>query len=196
MILAFKLLLSTDEVDQYKLRPYAHWWSHQRNNESLFRAVSFPDALPRLNSRFRLVEGDFLKLTAPVDATDDAASHTKFWSKPQGAGYHYIVTLFFIDTSTNVFETMEHIYELLRPGGIWINLGPLLWTGGGQSRIELSLDEVLMAAEEIGFVVQRDHEDPDHPEARRTLECEYTADPNAMMRWAYKAEYWVAHKPK
>lgn len=34
-----------------------------------------------------------------------------------------IVTCFFIDTAPNVFEYIETIYRLLRPGGYWINLG-------------------------------------------------------------------------
>lgn len=86
---------------------------------------------------------------------------------------------------------MEHIYHLLRPGGSWVNLGPLLWTGGGQAKVELSLEELLHAADEIGFIVQ-----DDGLAQRRTVECEYTSDKNAMMRWIYQAEFWVATKPK
>ncbi|KAF8161386.1 N2227-like protein-domain-containing protein [Crassisporium funariophilum] len=199
MTLALRFLLSpklTSTVNEHTLRPYGHWFSHQKSNDSLFRRISFPDAIPRLTPNFHLVEQDFMTLPVPTttNALDD---RTLSWSRSDTSrnadgGYDYIVTLFFIDTSLDVFATMRQIYHLLRPGGTWVNLGPLLWTGGGLAKVELSLDEVLQAAEEIGFVLQTEKTGL---AARRTLECEYTSDSNAMMRWIYNAEFWVARKP-
>ncbi|KAG6906918.1 hypothetical protein DXG01_011377 [Tephrocybe rancida] len=199
MNLAFRFLLSpetTTSIEEHTLRPYGHWFSHQRSNESLFRAIRFPDAIPRQGPTFRVVEADFLTLKPPP-----SGNPSKFvWSKSDPdvgqAGYDYIVTLFFIDTSLNVFATMEHIYSLLHPGGTWINFGPLLWTSGGHAKVELSLDEVIRAAEEIGFIIQDGDATAGGFKGRRTVECEYTGDPNAMMRWIYKAEFWVATKSK
>ncbi|KAJ6593142.1 N2227-like protein-domain-containing protein [Mycena capillaripes] len=186
MNLGFRFLLdpsTTSVPNEHAIQPYAHWFSHQRSSESLFRSIRFPDAVPRLSSRFKLVEKDFLTLQPPPVASPVLA---------QIPGYDYIVTLFFIDTSLNILTTLEHIYYLLRPGGTWINLGPLLWTGGAQSKLELSLEEVLQAAEELGFVI-----DPrEDGQQSNTVECEYTGDAQAMMRWIYRAEFWVAHKPK
>ncbi|KAG6856350.1 hypothetical protein H0H87_005337 [Tephrocybe sp. NHM501043] len=198
MNLAFRFLLSpetTTTTEEHTLRPYGHWFSHQRSNDSLFRVIRFPDVIPRLTPTFRVIEADFLTLKPP------SGNPSKFiWSKSEPdvreAGYDYIVTLFFIDTSLNVFATMEHIYSLLRPGGMWINLGPLLWTSGGHAKLELSLNEVLYAAEEIGFIIQDGDAAAGDLNHRQTVECEYTGDPNAMMRWVYKAEFWVATKSK
>ncbi|KAF8806636.1 N2227-domain-containing protein [Phlegmacium glaucopus] len=176
MTLAMRFLFSpkaTKSVNEHGLYPYAHWFSHQKSSDSLFRRLPFPDVTPRFTPNFHLVEQDFL--TLPVPSSSE--------------GYDFIITLFFIDTSLDVFATMRHIHKLLRPGGLWINLGPLLWTGGAQAKVELSLDEVLLAAEEIGFVLQKQG-----AAARRTVECEYTSDSNAMMRWVYLAEFWVARK--
>ena len=201
MNLAFRFLLSSEATprkNEHKLRPYAHWFSHQRNNDTLFREVAFPDAVPRITSNFHLAEADFLSLPVPsLDQPNDP--DTSFWmksdvSKRRSTGYDYIVTLFFIDTSTNVFATIEHIYTLLRPGGTWINLGPLLWTSGGAAKLELSLNEVIMVAEEIGFIIQDGS--PGDVMARKTIECEYTGDISAMMRWTYVTEFWVATKSK
>jgi carnosine N-methyltransferase len=186
MNLAFRFLLepsTTPVVNEHTIHPYAHWFSHQRSTESLFRSIRFPDAVPRSSPRFKLVEKDFLTLQPPPAASPVLA---------QIPGYDYIVTLFFIDTSLNILTTLEHIYYLLRPGGTWINLGPLLWTGGAQSKLELSLEEVLRAVEELGFVIDL-REDG---QQSTTVECEYTSDAQAMMRWIYRAEFWVAHKPK
>jgi carnosine N-methyltransferase len=117
-----------------------------------------------------LVEGDFFKLSAS-------------WS--------HVVTLFFIDTSLNVIKTIQHIYSLLEPGGVWINLGPLLWVSSGVA-LELSLDEVLQVAELVGFELLPVNESG---ESVAMVECEYTSDPEAMIRWLYKAAFWIARKP-
>jgi len=178
MNLAFRFLLSTNTTqypNQHVLQPYASWFSHQRTSDALFRHVSFPDVVPRLGpSTLQLSELNFLSLRAPAG---------------DPPGYDFIVTLFFIDTSLNVIETLEQIHALLRPGGTWINLGPLLWTGGGQAAVELSLEEVLRLVKIIGFEICEDGS-----RKRRTVECEYTADREAMMRWLYQAEFWVATK--
>ena len=199
MTLALRFLMSpstTQQPRQHTLRPFSSWFSHSRSNDNMFRAVSFPDKVPREKKNFQLVEGDFLShrcLPKPSGATGSTS------------GYDFIVTLFFIDTSVNVIATLEHIYSLLRPGGTWINLGPLLWTSGGQARLELSLEEVLNLAEMIGFKIQRQgykdrtqkrSENTQVSDRSSTIECEYTADTLAMMRWIYKAEFWFATREK
>ncbi|RPD57975.1 N2227-domain-containing protein [Lentinus tigrinus ALCF2SS1-6] len=179
MNLASRFLLSektTQRPNQHVLQPFSSWFSHQRTTDTLFRSVSFPDVVPRLSDHLVLAEKDFLSIRPP-EGSD---------------GFDFVVTLFFIDTSLNVIETIEHIHSLLRPGGQWINLGPLLWTGGGQAAVELSLEEVLKLAEMLGFDVSDDHA-PQHLRPR-TVECEYTADQTAMMKWLYQAEFWVATK--
>lgn len=65
-----------------------------------------------------------------------------------------IVTCFFIDAAPNVIQYIEAFERMLKPGGYWINLGPLLYHwqndggGGGEDderfgqSIELSYDEI------------------------------------------------------
>ena len=173
MNLAFKFLLSpqtTQEVDQHTLHPFIHWWSHQQSTSSTFRRMSFPDVVPRLSHTFHLDEGEF------------------FAALP---GWSYIVTLFFIDTSLNVINTIQHIYSLLDPGGVWINLGPLLWTSSGVA-LELTLDEVVRVVQLVGFELLPVNE---YGETVEMVECEYTSDSEAMMRWLYRAAFWIARKP-
>ena len=180
MNLAFKFLLSPDSTNfkfEHKIHPYAHWFSHQTTNANLFRSVTFPDAIPRLSDSFKLLDKDFIHLRPPRRNSIPSADEV---------GYDFIVTLFFIDTSLNIVSTLEQIYQLLRVGGTWINLGPLLWTGGSQAALELSLEEVLQVADHVGLHVL--------PDSRRTISCEYTADQTAMMTWTYHAEFWIAKK--
>lgn len=58
--------------------------------------------------------------------------------------------------------------------------------------MELSLDEVLALARETGFTIAGDSGEVEEKRRQRAVECEYTADKTAMMRWLYQAEFWVA----
>jgi hypothetical protein len=174
MNLAFEFLLKrTSTPNEHTVHPYVHWFSHQRSNATLFRPVKFPDVVPSSNETLCFFHGDFFSIP-----TEDK--------------FDYVVTLFFIDTSLNIISTLEQIHALLRPGGLWINLGPLLWTSGGQAQLELNLEEVLRLSEKIGFRIFERTADP--TTAPKTIPCEYTSDKSAMMKWIYQAEFWVAQK--
>jgi hypothetical protein len=167
---------ATQTIHQHTLQPFSHRFSNQRSNTHLFREITFPDVLPRYSTHFQIAEGDFLK------------------HKPVGEKYDYIVTQFFIDTGSNIVATLQQIRELLKDGGKWINLGPLLWTGGGSVAMELSLEEVLEIAKEIGFDIMGEESEVAERYRRKTVECEYTADKMGMFLRVYHAEFWVATK--
>lgn len=69
-----------------------------------------------------------------------------------------VTTCFFIDTAHNLTRYLEVINQVLVMGGIWINVGPLLWHYEGAARgdlsIELTLDEVLGLVELMGFHIE------------------------------------------
>lgn len=44
---------------------------------------------------------------------------------PQKEQFDCVATCYFIDTATNVLDYMECIQHVLKPGGLWVNLGPL-----------------------------------------------------------------------
>jgi carnosine N-methyltransferase len=41
--------------------------------------------------------------------------------------YDGVATVFFMDTANNILDYVQQIARLLKPGGIWVNLGPLLY---------------------------------------------------------------------
>jgi hypothetical protein len=43
--------------------------------------------------------------------------------------YAAIVTCFFIDTATNIYDYLDTIATSVETGGLWINVGPLQWHG-------------------------------------------------------------------
>jgi carnosine N-methyltransferase len=63
-----------------------------------------------------------------------------------------VVTCFFIDTATNIYEYILIICHVLKErGGIWINVGPLQWHGN--SKLRPSADELRLLIEAMGFSV-------------------------------------------
>lgn len=128
-----------------------------------------PSSLPP-DAQFGCAAGDFL---------DIAREETEQW--------HSVVTCFFLDTANNVIEYVEAIWDVLQPGGIWINLGPLLYhhTDSHRASLELTLDQVLHVVKRIGFELLE----------QKTIECNYTRKRSSMMHTVYNAEFWVARKP-
>lgn len=68
-----------------------------------------------------------------------------------------VVTCFFIDTARNIIKYLEVIHGILKQGGTWINIGPLLYhfeDTPGESSVELSLDQIKRVAQEMGFEIK------------------------------------------
>ena len=56
-----------------------------------------------------------------------------------------VTTCFFLDTAHSPFEYVRIIYDILKPGGYWVNLGPLLYhyeESPNERSVELAFDEV------------------------------------------------------
>ena len=57
-----------------------------------------------------------------------AGDFVQLYGAPQHRGqWDCVVTCFFLDTAPVVIEYMETIHSMLRQGGVWINMGPLLY---------------------------------------------------------------------
>ncbi|KAF7193065.1 Carnosine N-methyltransferase [Pseudocercospora fuligena] len=82
----------------------------------------------------------------------------------------------------NLIQYLETIYSLLEEGGIWINFGPLLY--GTAPLVQLSLDEIFLVAEEMGFVFEEKGEG----------EVLYNFNESTMYRHGYVGQRWVARK--
>ncbi|KAM7455234.1 hypothetical protein BLSTO_04012 [Blastocystis sp. subtype 1] len=120
------------------------------------RPILIPDVVPcnkvPEGSDFSMCAGEF------VDSYSEQESE-----------WDCVLTCFFVDTAPVVFEYVELIYKILKPGGYWINLGPLLyhWQCSedvcaeemderyGKS-IELSYEELKKAMVQCGFEVEEE----------------------------------------
>nr|CAD1828157.1 unnamed protein product [Ananas comosus var. bracteatus] len=108
----------------------------------------------------------------------------------QEASWDSVVTCFFLDTAHNIVEYIEIISKILKDGGVWINLGPLLYHFADsygpedEMSIELSLEDVKKVAYHYGFEM----------EMEKMIETTYTANMRSMMQNRYNAAFWTMRK--
>lgn len=120
-----------------------------------------------------------------------------------------VASCFFLDACPNIVEVLQVIYKMLRPGGLLVNLGPLLyhWSGPPMrpndksikdyrqrfdnlddrylSSINLCYNDVKDIMNEIGFEIL---------EEETGVECYYTSDQRSMMSTKYRCVSFVAKK--
>ncbi|KAI3558373.1 hypothetical protein CABS01_10119 [Colletotrichum abscissum] len=164
-ILAHHLLTNhTTSLHQHTIHPFVTKWTHQSNPTSRYTALTVPDHMP--NKAVKFVEGDFLEMF-PEDGQFDA-----------------VASLFFIDIGSNIIDFLSNIHRLLKPGGTWVNLGPLKY--GTHTALQLSAEEVLHLADLIGFDVDLS--------SRKNIDSLYAQQPESLLKFTYVTQYWTATK--
>eukprot|EP00659_Diplonema_papillatum_P006248 gene6248-9574_t len=163
------LLNHATHKNQFVLHPYVDSSVNVYHRADQFRAVAIPDMCPadaidelvlqgRQQGDFSMVAGDFLEV----------------YNKPEDAGqWEAVITCYFIDTAHNVFEYIETIHRLLPMGGLWINVGPLLYhfsDSPDELSIDLSYDEIRRILVTYGFNIEEE----------RRVQSGYTADACSM----------------
>lgn len=108
-----------------------------------------------------------------------------------------VVTCFFLDTAVNVVDYIRTIYSILKPGGVWINHGPLLWHWHSsydnnsdsryQQSVEFSLEDVEEIAKSIGFEFLNPHV--------QWNTSRYSTDVRSMMHTSYDIALFSCRKP-
>ncbi|XP_072019814.1 carnosine N-methyltransferase-like [Amphiura filiformis] len=168
------VLNKTPEVETFTLYPWISQFSNNKLMSNQIRPVRFPDVNPALlpsSASFSMVAGDFLEIYSEKERWDCVA------------------TSYFIDTAHNVLAYIENIYKILKPGGYWINLGPLLYHFDNlpkEMSIELGYDVVRRVITDMGFEFLR--EEPSVPST-------YIQDRCSMLRYEYDCVFFVCQKP-
>lgn len=161
------------------LHPFIDTWSNHATTSAMQRHVVFPSHIPSPN--VVLIEGDFTTIF-----------------KGQDNSFDVIITLFFIDTARNLLSYFDTIHRLLKPGGTWINFGPLLYGSG--PFVQLSLDEIVKVVDEWGFEFLQGDEScgaltfPGRTVREKTASYAFNGEDLSMN--AYRAQSWVARKAK
>lgn len=178
MNIAYRFIEANRAENTHSFHPFIDGWSHHATESDMIRKLTFPDT--SLNSTsVVLTEGDF----------------TTVFSDKTGY-YDIIVTYFFIDTARNLMSYLDTIKKVLKPGGHWVNLGPLLYGTG--PFVQLTLEEIVQVTEAMGFEYL-DTEESCGPltfEGRtiRSMEAVYGFNNKALTKSAYNAQFWVARR--
>jgi carnosine N-methyltransferase len=181
---SYHMLLSSNWVlnrsgrkDAAIIYPFALSGCNRAQLSDQFRGISVPNV-------------DVSAMPPGVDMSMNAGEFVAIYGAPEYVeSFDVLAAPFFLDTAHNAIEYMETAWSLLRPGGVWVHLGPLLWHYVEQqeeAQVELSLAEVVALAREVGFVI----------EMQNPVITSYAADRTAMMQTVYTCAFFTATKPK
>jgi carnosine N-methyltransferase len=114
-----------ERAGQYRIHPFVLQGSNHLMHENRMRQVMVPDIYPRdtLNEA---------SLHSEIHGSDRLGISTGDFSvvykqEEFRNRYDVIATIFFLDTAKNPISYIETVVNCLKPGGIWMNLGPLKW---------------------------------------------------------------------
>ncbi|KAF2276845.1 methyltransferas-like protein [Westerdykella ornata] len=211
-LLASSLALNhMEKVEQFTIAPFAINCSNHVSRADQFRTYKIPDVHPgselkkekengpavEASERMSMSMGDFCVVYNDKDSRDR---------------FDAVATVFFIDTAPNVIRYVEAVRNCLKQGGLWINLGPLLWhhasrgqpsgdDNGDDSKkgksdadtgiaepgsVELTDEEVVALVEHFGFKIEK-HE-------TGVFETGYISNSRSMLRSTYWPSFWIARK--
>ncbi|EPY30932.1 hypothetical protein STCU_03771 [Strigomonas culicis] len=173
------------ESKQHVIYPYCDNTCNLVNRLDQFAEVAIPDlcaaeALDDLRDQqlefgeLSMVAGDFTEVYA---------------KEHQQRSWNAVATVFFIDTAHNIIEYLQIIYDLLVPGGYWVNCGPLLYHFADSAEdmsIELSLGELISVAQKIGFAVCC---------PPSFIDTTYTNNQRSMKQLVYRCAFFVLQRP-
>ena len=113
------------------------YFTNEVHSEWRYESVPFPDVdvsydIARGGGSLSYTIGDFVETYA--------ASHRQ---------HDGIVTCFFLDTATNIYEYLWTIQQVLRVHGVWVHVGPLQWHRN--ALLHPSADELKGLVETFGF---------------------------------------------
>ena len=110
--------------------------ANEVDSERRYESVEFPDTIIESScGSLSFTIGDFVG--------------DYYWARQ--SAFASVVTCFFIDTATNIYEYIELIKCLLKPNGLWINVGPVQWHQNALLRP--SVDELKSIIAAYGFEI-------------------------------------------
>jgi carnosine N-methyltransferase len=134
---------------KFQIYPFATQFSNHENVDDQFVHYQIPDEYPAdylgeapvLNMECDVLSFKTNRLT--LSAKD---FNNDFTDVSSIGAYDAVATVFFLDTAKNFMDYARKVKSLLKPGGIWINVGPLLWNcyelgPGGRREGDIDTDE-------------------------------------------------------
>ena len=145
-ILCDDYLFNYSHKNEFQFCPSIHSFSNYYSEASVLKKYSFPDVdirdeLQKAEAKpIKFIKGDFL-----------------LRYKGKKDLYDCIVTLFFIDVSKNIVEYVEIMHDLLKKGGVWVNLGCLdYYHSKYNNSIDLTWDELRLVIQNYDFELKNE----------------------------------------
>lgn len=216
------ILNKSTRVEEWTIYPFVGQFSNRLRRADQLRAVTVPDIVPsvhlaeawgraeaqrRRRGRMGMSMGDFVEVYQREEYRNT---------------FDAVVSVFFIDTAPNVVEYITVVREVLKLGGVWCNVGPLLWhfDGGKEADKDDKGQEAVVEEGKYGVsagasertnakIGSRGSVELTNEEVLEVLhqfgfeiiiseECSddkttgYIEDPTTMLQHMYKPVHWVA----
>ena len=199
------VLNHTIKGQQFDLYPFALEFSNVVSREHQFKKVKVPDVHPE-----SIFENVFGHATANDRMSMTAADFVILYGDEEHKEiFNAVVTVYFIDTAPNLIRYIETIRNCLQVGGLWVNLGPLLWHFADRApsdehssernkepcekigidepgAFELTDEDVLLLVQKMGFDIEK----------REIINggVGYIQNPESMLQNMYRTSHWIATK--
>jgi carnosine N-methyltransferase len=211
------ILNFTQKAQQFALYPFVHEFSNHLTIADQLQKVLIPDIHPGFElekawqtqlSRLEAQGESDLSPVHPFNRLSySSADFSIAYSQPSSSStFSAVATVFFIDTAPNVIRYVTAVHHCLKPGGVWVNLGPLKWHFDGGSHanlnstvsnagdtgiaepgsVELTEEEVVKLVETLGFRIEK------HEVGVRGTG--YISNRRSMWQGEYWPSFWVARK--
>lgn len=106
----------------HTIYPWVHGFSNHLNRSQHLQGVQVPDVHPGTALTALIAE------SPPGEMSMSASDFISLYEdEDRKEIFDAVATVFFLDTAPNPLRYIETIRNCLRTGGIWTNLGPLLW---------------------------------------------------------------------
>lgn len=162
--------------NQFEIFPFCHQFVNNLNRDDSLVSCRFPDVSAYQNppkGEMNMIAGDFVQVYGEASQADS---------------WDCICSCFFIDCANNIVEFLEIIYKILKPGGIFINYGPLLYhycDAPGEVSIEPSYQDLREIIENIGFTFVKEE---------TKVKSKYSQNPSSMSQLTYDSVFFVVQK--
>ncbi|KAG5671069.1 hypothetical protein PVAND_001283 [Polypedilum vanderplanki] len=177
MLIVSNFLLNRCLFDsQYELFPFCHNFMNNLNRNDPLLSCRFPDVSPFQNppkGEMNMIAGDFLQVYGQPAQYDQ-------WDA--------VTTCFFLDCANNVVDFIEIIHKILKKGGIWINLGPLLYhycDMNNELSLEPSYEDIREIIEKTGFEYLKEN---------KNCRTRYSQNELSMAKLEYRSVFFVVRK--
>lgn len=171
LIVSFFVLNRCQKINEHDVYPWVHQFVNNLSAEHQTAVVKFPDIIPTPSTAgFSMAAGDFLDIYRIENEWD------------------CIATCFFIDCASNIVAFVEAIYKILKPGGVWVNLGPLLYHYADmkyEHSVEPSYAVLCEVIKNIGFTMEK---------SQTGVKTRYCQNPNSMLQYEYDSIFFVCIK--